>query len=59
MNEEFLKIEEKNKELIDIAKKYMSKVEDPKHSTIHMESVVKYVKEIFAGMSCAVFIIIK
>lgn len=46
MNEEFLKIEEKNKELIDIAKKYMSKVEDPKHSTIHMESVVKYVKEI-------------
>lgn len=43
---EFEAIEEKYKNLISIAKDYMSKVDDPKHSTTHMESVVKYVKEI-------------
>ncbi len=43
---EFEEIETKYKELINIAKDYMSKVDDPKHSTSHVESVVKYVKEI-------------
>lgn len=46
MLEEFEIIEEKHKNLICIAKDYMSKVDDPKHSTDHMESVAKYVKEI-------------
>lgn len=46
LEKEYQIIEEKHEKLISIAKNYMSKVDDPKHSTDHMESVVKYVKEI-------------
>ena len=45
---EFERIEKKYEFLINIAKDYMSKVDDIKHSTGHMEAVVKYVKEILA-----------
>lgn len=48
MLEEFEIIEKKHKNLINIAKDYMSRVEDPKHSIDHMEAVAKYVKEILA-----------
>lgn len=46
LENEYKIIEEKHKKLISIAKDYMSKVDDPKHSTDHMESIVKYTKEI-------------
>lgn len=46
VEKEYEIIENKHKELINIAKDYMRKVDDPKHSISHMESVVKYVKEI-------------
>lgn len=44
--EELDKIEGKHKILINKAIEIMAKVPDPKHSTSHMESVVKYAKEI-------------
>ncbi len=43
---EFERIEEKHRDIIDISKKIMEKVEDPKHSTPHIDSVVRYTKEI-------------
>lgn len=43
---EFEIIETKNEKLINIAKEYMNQVEDVKHSKLHMEAVVNYVKEI-------------
>ena len=43
---EFEEIERKYEGLINIAKDYMKRVDDPKHSISHMESVVRYVKEI-------------
>lgn len=46
LEKEYEIIEKKYENLINISKDYMSKVDDPKHSTTHMESVVKYVKEI-------------
>lgn len=46
LEKEFKIIENKYEKLINIAKDYMSKVDDPKHSTDHMNSVVKYTKEI-------------
>ncbi len=47
-NEKFIEIEEKYRTLIDKATEIMGKVPDPKHSVSHMESVVKYTKEILA-----------
>lgn len=42
----FDEIENKYKDLIEKARDMMEKVPDPKHSVSHMESVVKYTKEI-------------
>lgn len=44
--EEFLEIEEKNKELLEKAIEIMKVVPDSKHSLSHMQSVVNYTKEI-------------
>lgn len=43
---EFDNIIEKHKVLIEKAINFMQQVQDPKHSISHMESVVKYTKEI-------------
>lgn len=43
---DFEKIENKYEKLIKKAREIMEKVPDPKHSVSHMESIVKYTKEI-------------
>jgi HD superfamily phosphodiesterase len=47
---DFSKIENKYSKLILEATEIMKKVPDPKHSLSHMESVVKYTKEILVGV---------
>lgn len=39
-------IEEKHKEIIDIAKDYMNSIKDNEHNTAHMIDVVNYTKEL-------------
>lgn len=41
-----MEVEEKYKDLIEYSINIMKQVKDPKHSLSHMESVVKYTKEI-------------
>lgn len=47
---EFSKIEEKYKDLIDIAKQYMSSINDCEHDINHMYDVVEYVKLILENL---------
>lgn len=39
-------IEEKHKELIEIAKKYMQRIQDPEHDMGHIEDVILYTKKL-------------
>ncbi len=48
---EFNKIEEKYKELIDVAKEYMLTIKDSEHDINHMNDVVKYTKMILSNMN--------
>lgn len=50
INQEFEKMEQKNKALIEKAIEFMKQVSDPKHALSHMESVVGYTKEIVSKM---------
>lgn len=45
------KIEEKYKELIDIAKEYMLTIKDSEHDINHMKDVVKYTKMILSNVN--------
>lgn len=46
MGNNFLKIEEKHKDLIEIAIKYMSSINDNEHNIMHVMDVVNYTKEL-------------
>ncbi len=43
---EYIEIESKHKEIIDIAKKYMMSIKDSEHDINHMNDVVNYTKEL-------------
>ena len=47
----FYEIEKKHEGLIDIAKKYMSTIEDCEHDMNHMYDVVEYVKSILENLN--------
>lgn len=43
---DFRKIENKHKELLETARKYMETIDDYEHNLKHMEDVVAYTKEL-------------